>query len=138
MLAHIGHSMTEAAEPAGTGAHPGELHQAGVASRPIWLRAGVLGANDAILSTAGLVVGVADASTSRAPILTAGVAGLVAGAVAIALGEFVPFRNDTGAPLYAAAHGDLGSASLRSWSPIGTPGGVWLAPFECVKSAESD
>ncbi|GAA0927704.1 VIT family protein [Kribbella koreensis] len=54
-----------------------------------WLRAGVLGANDGIVSTAGLVVGVAGATTSAGTILTAGVAGLTAGAVSMALGEYV-------------------------------------------------
>lgn len=54
-----------------------------------WLRAGVLGANDGIVSTAGIVVGVAAATVQRAPILTAGSAGLVAGAVSMALGEYV-------------------------------------------------
>jgi VIT1/CCC1 family predicted Fe2+/Mn2+ transporter len=53
------------------------------------LRAGVLGANDGIVSTAGLVVGVAAATTSRPAILTAGVAGLVAGALSMAAGEYV-------------------------------------------------
>jgi VIT1/CCC1 family predicted Fe2+/Mn2+ transporter len=54
-----------------------------------WLRAGVLGANDGIVSTAGLVVGVAGATTSKDVIFTAGLAGLVAGAVSMALGEYV-------------------------------------------------
>src|SRR6478736_9942902 len=54
-----------------------------------WLRAAVLGANDGIVSVAGLVVGVAGATTSRGPIFTAGLAGLVAGAVSMALGEYV-------------------------------------------------
>ncbi|CRK54348.1 conserved membrane hypothetical protein [Rhodococcus sp. RD6.2] len=54
-----------------------------------WLRAGVLGANDGIVSTAGLVVGVAAATVDRGPILTAGIAGLAAGAVSMALGEYV-------------------------------------------------
>jgi VIT1/CCC1 family predicted Fe2+/Mn2+ transporter len=54
-----------------------------------WLRAGVLGANDGIVSTAGLVVGVAAATTDRGTIATAGAAGLVAGAVSMALGEYV-------------------------------------------------
>ena len=53
------------------------------------LRAGVLGANDGLLSVAGLVAGVAGATSSIGPILTAGIAGLAAGAVAMALGEFV-------------------------------------------------
>ncbi|GAA4290081.1 VIT family protein [Mycobacterium paraffinicum] len=53
------------------------------------MRAGVLGANDGIVSTAGIVVGVAAATVERAPVLTAGTAGLVAGAVSMALGEYV-------------------------------------------------
>jgi VIT1/CCC1 family predicted Fe2+/Mn2+ transporter len=54
-----------------------------------WLRAAVLGANDGIVSTASLVVGVAAASTSRSEVLVAGVAGLVAGAMSMAAGEYV-------------------------------------------------
>jgi len=70
--------------------HPGEPHDAaGLADRLNWLRAGVLGANDGIVSTAGLVVGVAGATTDRTTILTAAVAGLVSGAVSMALGEYV-------------------------------------------------
>lgn len=60
-----------------------------MSSRLNWLRAGVLGANDGIVSTAGIVVGVAAATIERAPVLTAGSAGLVAGAVSMALGEYV-------------------------------------------------
>jgi VIT1/CCC1 family predicted Fe2+/Mn2+ transporter len=69
--------------------HPAEPHLGSVSSKLNWLRAGVLGANDGIVSTAGIVVGVAAATTLRAPILTAGSAGLVAGAVSMALGEYV-------------------------------------------------
>ncbi len=54
-----------------------------------WLRAAVLGANDGIVSTASLIVGVAAAETSRQSILIAGVAGLVAGAMSMAAGEYV-------------------------------------------------
>lgn len=54
-----------------------------------WLRASVLGANDGILSTAGLVLGVAAAGSSSGVILTAGIAGLVAGAMSMAAGEYV-------------------------------------------------
>jgi vacuolar iron transporter family protein len=70
-------------------AHPGEPHLNGAARRLNWLRAGVLGANDGIVSTAALVVGVAGATAATGPILTAGVAGLLAGAVSMALGEYV-------------------------------------------------
>ncbi|HET8616248.1 MAG TPA: VIT family protein [Actinomycetales bacterium] len=69
--------------------HEGEGHAEGIGARLNWLRAGVLGANDGIVSTAGLVVGVAAATTSRTVILTAGVAGLVAGALSMAAGEYV-------------------------------------------------
>jgi VIT1/CCC1 family predicted Fe2+/Mn2+ transporter len=69
--------------------HPGEAHADGLSGRLNWLRAGVLGANDGIVSTAGLVVGVAGATLAGGPIATAGVAGLVAGAVSMALGEYV-------------------------------------------------
>ncbi len=54
-----------------------------------WLRAAVLGANDGIVSTASLIVGVAAAHAARSEVLTAGVAGLVAGAMSMAAGEYV-------------------------------------------------
>jgi VIT1/CCC1 family predicted Fe2+/Mn2+ transporter len=66
-----------------------EPHGGGMATRLNWLRAAVLGANDGIVSTAGLVVGVAGATSSRTAILTAGLAGLFAGALAMASGEYV-------------------------------------------------
>ena len=69
--------------------HPREAHSGGLASRLNWLRAGVLGANDGIVSTAGLVAGVAGATTSRSTILLAGLAGLVAGALSMGGGEYV-------------------------------------------------
>src|SRR4249919_1467328 len=73
------------AEPVGHA----EPHGGGMATRLNWLRAAVLGANDGIVSVAGLVVGVAGATSSRAAILTAGLAGLVAGALSMAGGEYV-------------------------------------------------
>ena len=63
-----------------------ERHRAG---RTGWLRAAVLGANDGVLSTASLVLGVAAANGSRANVLIAGVAALVAGAMSMAAGEYV-------------------------------------------------
>lgn len=69
--------------------HLDEPHSPGAAARLNWLRAGVLGANDGIVSVAGLVVGVAGATAARGPIFTAGLAGLVAGAVSMALGEYI-------------------------------------------------
>ena len=59
------------------------------AERIGWLRAAVLGANDGIVSTASLIVGVAVASTTRNAVVVAGVAGLVAGAMSMAAGEYV-------------------------------------------------
>jgi VIT1/CCC1 family predicted Fe2+/Mn2+ transporter len=58
-------------------------------SRIGWLRAAVLGANDGIVSTGSLIVGVAAASSGKAEILVAGVAALVAGAMSMAAGEYV-------------------------------------------------
>jgi VIT1/CCC1 family predicted Fe2+/Mn2+ transporter len=69
--------------------HAGEQHQVNLAGKLNWLRAGVLGANDGIVSVAGLVVGVAGATSSRVAILTAGVASLIAGALSMAGGEYV-------------------------------------------------
>lgn len=66
-----------------------EPHRDGIAQRLNWLRAGVLGANDGIVSVAAIVVGVAGATTASGPILTAGLAALVGGAVSMALGEYV-------------------------------------------------
>ncbi|MGK9147112.1 VIT family protein [Plantibacter flavus] len=71
------------------GSHPHEPHRGDLAGRLNWLRAGVLGANDGIVSVASLVVGVAGATTDNAPLLAAGVAGLVGGAISMALGEYV-------------------------------------------------
>jgi VIT1/CCC1 family predicted Fe2+/Mn2+ transporter len=65
--------------------HP-ERHQSGRAG---WLRAAVLGSSDAIVSTSSLMIGVASASAERGAILVAGVAGLAAGAMSMAVGEFV-------------------------------------------------
>jgi VIT1/CCC1 family predicted Fe2+/Mn2+ transporter len=65
--------------------HP-ELHRT---ARIGWLRAAVLGANDGIVSTASLVLGVATAEASRSAVLVAGVAGLAAGAMSMAAGEYV-------------------------------------------------
>ncbi|HSQ80092.1 MAG TPA: VIT family protein [Casimicrobiaceae bacterium] len=58
-----------------------------------WLRAAVLGANDGIVSTASLVLGVAAAEASRSGVMIAGVAGLVAGAMSMAAGEYVSVRS---------------------------------------------
>ncbi len=66
-----------------------EPHDAGIGSRLNWLRASVLGANDGIVSTAGVVVGVAGATSNRPAIIVAGIAALAAGALSMAAGEYV-------------------------------------------------
>ncbi|WP_053654921.1 VIT1/CCC1 transporter family protein [Streptomyces sp. MMG1121] len=66
-----------------------EAHGGALGSRLNWLRAAVLGANDGIVSTAGIVVGVAGATGSRSALLTAGLAGLLAGSMSMAAGEYV-------------------------------------------------
>ena len=66
-----------------------EPHGRALGSRLNWLRAAVLGANDGIVSTAGLVVGVAGATSDRDALLTAGLAGLLAGSMSMATGEYV-------------------------------------------------
>ena len=66
-----------------------EAHDNKVSSKLNWIRAAVLGANDGIVSVAGLVVGVAVATSNRSTIFTAGIAGLVAGALSMAAGEYV-------------------------------------------------
>ena len=71
--------------------HP-ERH---LVSRIGWLRAAVLGANDGIVSTASLIVGVAAAATTQGDVLIAGVAGLVAGAMSMAAGEYVSVSSQS-------------------------------------------
>ncbi|WP_183095068.1 VIT1/CCC1 transporter family protein [Nocardioides stalactiti] len=71
------------------GGHEDEPHESAFNDRLNWLRAGVLGANDGIVSVAGVVLGVAGATTDRSAILVAGVAALVAGALSMAAGEYV-------------------------------------------------
>ncbi|WP_420717707.1 VIT1/CCC1 transporter family protein [Streptomyces antarcticus] len=77
------------AHGSGSGGAGGGSQSAEISTRLNWLRAGVLGANDGIISTAGLVVGVAGATTSRSVIFAAGIAGLLAGALSMAAGEYV-------------------------------------------------
>lgn len=72
-----------------TSKHSREPHHESLGSKLNWLRAGVLGANDGIVSTAGIVVGVAGAAADRTAVLIAGIAGLVAGALSMAGGEYV-------------------------------------------------
>jgi len=91
-------------EPAGTGelavtdeagTGPAEPHDANLGSRLNWLRAGVLGANDGIVSTAGVVVGFAGATNDRAAIILSGIAALSAGAMSMAAGEYVSVSSQS-------------------------------------------
>ena len=80
--------MTETRDSGELAPHSQEPHD-NASGKLNWLRAGVLGANDGIVSVAGIVVGVAGATTDPTTILTAGIAGLVAGALSMAGGEYV-------------------------------------------------
>lgn len=66
--------------------HPHEVHKS---QRSGWLRAAILGVNDGVVSTSSLMIGVSTASTSKTTVLTAGIAGLAAGALSMAVGEYV-------------------------------------------------
>lgn len=89
--------------------HPAEPHVGAINTKLNWLRAGVLGANDGIVSVAGIVIGVAAATTDRGPIMAAGIAGLVAGALSMALGEYVSVstQRDTEKALLAKERWEL-------------------------------
>lgn len=101
---------SQAASPAGV---PPQVHDEpnaeGTASRLNWLRAGVLGANDGIVSVAAIVVGVASATPTLPAIATAGLAGLVGGAISMALGEYVSVSStrDTTRALIAKETAEL-------------------------------
>lgn len=86
-----------------------EPHDASVGDRLNWLRAAVLGANDGLLSTAGLVMGVAAATTDRSALMVAGIAGLSAGAFSMAVGEYVSVstQRDTEEALIAKERREL-------------------------------
>jgi VIT1/CCC1 family predicted Fe2+/Mn2+ transporter len=83
--------------------HSGEAHGGALGQRLNWLRAAVLGANDGIVSTAGLVVGVAGATDSRSALLTAGLAGLLAGSMSMAAGEYVSVSTQRDSEMAALA-----------------------------------
>ncbi len=101
--------MTSIPGPVPFAPHPAEPHHGGVAGKLNWLRAGVLGANDGIVSTAGIVVGVAAATAELGPVFTAGIAGLVAGALSMAVGEYVSVstQRDTERALLSKERGEL-------------------------------
>ncbi len=89
--------------------HAHEPHGDGLAAKLNWLRAGVLGANDGIVSVAAIVVGVAGATSAIEPIMVAGFAGLIGGALSMALGEYVSVSSarDTMNSLIAKERAEL-------------------------------
>jgi VIT1/CCC1 family predicted Fe2+/Mn2+ transporter len=76
--------------------HPHEIHKS---QRSGWLRAAVLGVNDGIVSTSSLMIGVSTASTTKTAVLTAGIAGLAAGAFSMAVGEYVSVSSQRDAEM---------------------------------------
>ena len=98
------HSPTElAADPAVLQHMTEEQSEGAIGPRLNWLRAGVLGANDGIISVAGVLVGVAGATSDRNQILTAGIAAVVAGALSMAGGEYVSVSTQRDTELAAIA-----------------------------------
>ncbi|NYE69696.1 VIT1/CCC1 transporter family protein [Microlunatus parietis] len=100
--------MTDSTVPKDVADHD-EPHGQGLQQKLNWLRAGVLGANDGIVSTAALVVGVAGATTDRGAVGIAGLAGLIAGALSMAAGEYVSVstQRDTERALIAKERDEL-------------------------------
>lgn len=87
VAAELKNSRTAAAP--GPAMPPDEPHAANASGRLNWLRAGVLGANDGIVSTAALVLGVSGATTARSSVVVAAAIGMLAGALSMAAGEYV-------------------------------------------------
>jgi VIT1/CCC1 family predicted Fe2+/Mn2+ transporter len=105
------HGVVDSTDPEAALAEHEEPHAelGSTGARLNWLRAGVLGANDGIVSTAGVIAGVAGATAEPGPVLTAGVAALVAGALSMAVGEYVSVstQRDTEAALLAKEKREL-------------------------------
>ena len=102
-------SIGMVSENTDTATHTNEPHTGGIAQRLNWLRAGVLGANDGIVSVAAVVVGVAGATREPGAILIAGAAALIGGAISMALGEYVSVssQRDTEHALIAKETAEL-------------------------------
>lgn len=129
-------TMAETAQPATDTKIHGKLN---------WLRAGVLGANDGIVSTAGLVMGVAGANVSSTALLIAGLAGVVAGALSMAGGEFVSVSSQKDTELAALDAGrrqiqDDPEGELKDLAAIFTTKGVTpeLAHEVAVQMSQHD
>jgi len=102
--------MSTETTPTPPAMHPASAEQpANAGDRLNWLRAGVLGANDGIVSVSGIVIGVAAAGASHGALMTAGLAGLAAGALSMAAGEYVSVstQRDTQSALLAKERWEL-------------------------------
>ncbi|MFT3886726.1 MAG: VIT1/CCC1 transporter family protein [Arachnia sp.] len=97
---------------------------AALSGRLNWLRAGVLGANDGIVSVAATVVGVAAATAQTLPVLLAGVAAVVGGAISMALGEYVSVSSAADAQ---RSHGVADAEILNPWHAAAASGLAFLA-----------
>lgn len=99
-----------------------EVHIPGSGTKLNWLRAAVLGANDGIVSVAAIVVGIAGASDSLGYILTAGIAGLTAGALSMAVGEYVSVssQRDTERALLAKERHELATVPEAELAELAT------------------
>lgn len=104
------------------GKHIGEGHSSFIGHKLNWLRAAVLGANDGVVSTAALVVGVAGASNSLGFILTAGIAGTLAGALSMAVGEYVSVstQRDTERALLAKERHEIANEPIKELAELVT------------------
>jgi len=116
----------------------------GIASRLNWLRAGVMGANDGIVSTAAMVVGVAGAAVSDGALLVAGVSATIAGALSMAVGEYVSVSSQRDA---VVAHGqvavgvdpdELTNAWHAAWASMVAFAGGALIPLLAILLSPRD
>ena len=114
--------------------HVGRPAADSVGRRANTLRAGVLGANDGVVSVAAIVVGVAGATAAAGPVLLAGLAALVGGAVSMALGEYVSVssQRDSERALTGGSHADPWAAAIASAAAFLTGG---VLPLVAVLAA---
>jgi vacuolar iron transporter family protein len=118
--AHHG-AMTQVTDGAGT--RDADTDEGAATRRANWLRAGVLGANDGIVSVAAIVVGVAGATSNSGPILVAGLAALIGGAVSMALGEYVSVSSQRDSQRASGAPAD---EHVSPWSAASASGFSFL------------
>ena len=101
----LSRGSTDAVQARGGGAtSAGDLRSGRIATRLNWLRAGVMGANDGIVSTGSMVVGVAGAAVSNGALVASGVAAVIAGALSMAVGEYVSVSSQRDSQKAELAH----------------------------------